>query len=159
MPCRISCPSEVGQASVEAAFILPIILLCIGLSIQPLLYMYTKSICLEACEEGVRYATSENNNAHVERFVRRRLRAVPPSELFHSEGEDDWDVEVVRSRSSVTVSVQGKMKPIPLLGLPSAIILPHEGKNLIIKVEAQGVVSPSWREGVYDEWVASFRKE
>ncbi len=77
MVFKTSSHSENGQASIEAAFILPIALLCIGLALQPLLYMYSKSLCQEAAEEGVRYAMSEETNVRVERYILRRLASIP----------------------------------------------------------------------------------
>lgn len=157
MQCKTFFHSENGQASIEAAFILPIALLCIGLALQPLLYMYSKSLCHQAAEEGVRYAMSEENNSRTERYILRRLSSIPSLPILHKGEEADWNIEIIRADNKVRISIMGHMAPLPLLGVPSKMFLPHDDDGLKIKTEAEGPISPGWREGTYDEWVDQFR--
>ncbi len=157
MVCKIFSRSNEGQASIESAFILPIALLCMGMALQPLLYMYTKSLCMEAAEEGVRFAMSEEKNSLVERYVRRRLDAIPQLDILHSGLNDDWNIEIIRSDNQVQISITGHMHQLPLLGLTSKFIIPHDGDELRIQVEAQAQTKPAWIEGDYYEWTDSFR--
>ncbi len=155
--CRISFRSEEAQASIESALILPIALLCIGLALQPLLYMYTKSLCMQAAQEGIRFAMSEENDVRVKRYVLRRLQAIAPVGIVHSGSDEDWNIEVIRSGKSIRIEIDGSIKELPLLGLPSRFYLPHDGENLKVEVEAENSTVPVWREGTYDEWVGPFR--
>ncbi len=156
MQYKISFRSEMGQASIEAAFILPVVLLIIGLTIQPMLYLYTKAMMQEACLEGVRYATTQDKDELLVRYVRRRLESIPPMEIFHSGGQGEWDIEVVRSERSIYIAVGSIMKPIPVLGNPSLLVLPSKEGGLYVEANATCDLSPSWREGDYEEWVEPF---
>ncbi len=157
MAYRTFWRTEDAQATVEAAFILPVIILCMGLSVQPILCMYTKSLMQEAALEGVRFAMSEEDKNKTERFVRRRLEAIPASEIFHAGSDDDWNIEIVRSQETVSITIVGHMKEIPLLGTPSLLYLDHDEAGIVLKASASGVISPSWREGSYEQWAEQFR--
>ncbi len=153
---KILFHSERGQSSIEAAFILPIFILCIGLSIQPIIYMYTKTIMQEAADEGIRFAMSESNSYRTDRFIRRRLEALPNSSLFHIGDENEWDIDVIRGAGSVRVVIKGHLKAIPVLGSSACAFLNRDDQGLIIEVESEQITEPSWREGDYETWTEGF---
>lgn len=146
--------SERAQATIEAAFVLPVALLCIGLSVQPIVYMYTKSIVQEAAYDGVRFASSESDDKKTERYVLRRLQAIPTLEIFHLVDMNDWNIELTRTSSAVELRISGHIKPIPIIGTPSTLVLPHDEKGLVVQSQARIFDRPSWREGGYDDWVS-----
>ncbi len=155
MPFKISFRSERGQSSIEAAFILPILLLCLGLSVQPVIYMYTKTIMQEAADEGIRYAMSEQNAGRTERYIRRRLEALPSSSIFHVQDED-WDIDIIRADKSVRVLIRGHIRTIPVLGVSAYMFLEHDDQGLIVEVASENITAPSWREGDYESWTEGF---
>ena len=157
MDYKTSFHSEKAQAAIESALIIPVVLLCIGLVLQPIIYIYSKSLCQQAAEEGVRYAMSVEDNSYVKRYVLRRLEAIPPVDIFHITDEDDWIIEIIRANNEVEVEVSGHLKPLPLLGLPSLVYLPHDNEGLFIEVQAQGPSSPMWREGNLNDWIEPYR--
>ena len=157
MTYRTLFRSDQAQASIESAFILPLVFICMGLALQPLLYMYSKSLCTEAVEEGARYAISVENDTYVERYVRRRLDAIPSIGILHKDGDGDWNIEIVRQSNSVAISLTGHMQELPILGLAAHLYLPHDAEGLLIEAKAQAVSHPSWREGSYEDWVEPYR--
>lgn len=159
--CRF-CAESRAQASVEAAFLLPVFLTLLLLALQPCCLLYTRAVMEGAAAEGARLVlTSEvADEEALEAFVQRRLGAVPDLSIFH-EGDDlSWDIALTRgvnSGGAVTVSVEGAVKPLPVLGaFVGAWGTPDESGNVKLKVEVTYNGRPSWLEGSYDSWVSSW---
>lgn len=151
-----------AQASVEAAFLLPVFLTLLLLALQPCCLLYTRAVMESAAAEGARLAlTSEAEDEEaLEAFVQRRLGAVPNLSIFH-EGDDlSWDIAFAhgtQSGGSVSVSVAGAVKPLPILGaFVGAWGAPDESGNVKLKVEVAYNGRPSWLEGSYDSWISSW---
>lgn len=76
-----------GQATVEAALLIPALLISLLLLIQPGILLYTRMVMEGAAAEGCRVLATasslEENTATVEDFVKRRLASVPQQENFH----------------------------------------------------------------------------
>ncbi len=151
-----------AQASVEAAFLLPVFLTLLLLALQPCCLLYTRAVMESAAAEGARLAlTSEAKDEEaLEAFVQRRLGAVPNLSIFH-EGDDlDWDISLVRgtdSSGSVSVSIAGAVRPLPVLGaFVGAWGTPDESGNVKLEVEVTYNGRPSWLEGSYDSWISSW---
>lgn len=151
-----------GQASVEAAFLLPTFLVLLLLALQPCCLLYTRAVMESAAAEGARLAlTSETSDADVlEAYVQRRLGVVPNLAIFH-EGDDlDWDIAIGRgvdSGGAVSVSIEGSVRPLPVLGAFVATWgTPDDAGNVKLKVEVAYTGRPSWLEGSYDSWVSSW---
>lgn len=70
-----------GQATVEAALLIPALLISLLLLIQPGILLYTRMVMEGAAAEGCRVLATasslEENTATVEDFVKRRLASVP----------------------------------------------------------------------------------
>ncbi len=151
-----------AQASVEAAFLLPVFLTLLLLALQPCCLLYTRAVMESAAAEGARLAlTSEAKDEEaLEAFVQRRLGAVPNLSIFH-EGDDlDWDISLVRgtdSSGSVSVFIAGAARPLPVLGaFVGAWGTPDESGNVKLEVEVTYNGRPSWLEGSYDSWISSW---
>lgn len=82
---------ERGQGTVEAAFVLPVLLGLVLFLLQPGIVLYDrvvmKSAAAEACRllaiSGSDFGESEEA---VKAFIRHRLAAIPPQDLFHVHG-------------------------------------------------------------------------
>jgi Flp pilus assembly protein TadG len=113
-----------GQATVEAAFLIPILMLLILLLCQPIILLYNRMVMESAATEACRLlATGTSQGAYTndkyEGYVKRRLAAIPPIDIFHAHaGSKTWDILLTGQDSSQTTGVQitNKLKPLPLLG-------------------------------------------
>ena len=73
-----------GQSTVEAAVALPVVFLLVLLLVQPGIVLYDRMVMAGAAAEGCRLlATSDGDAATCEEYVRRRLGAIPPFDVFH----------------------------------------------------------------------------
>ncbi len=140
-----------GQSSVEAALLLPSLMVVVALLVQPACLLYTRSIMSSAANEAVRMLATTTNKDEVTTFVKRRLAAVPEVSVFHSGGPDDWVVEVEQG-SDVSVAVTGHVKPLPLMGFISAALGTADSSGLALSVTAKGKSQQAWVEGSYDDW-------
>ena len=70
-----------GQATVEAALLIPALLISLLLLIQPGILLYTRMVMEGAAAEGCRVLATasslEENTETVEGFIKRRLASVP----------------------------------------------------------------------------------
>ncbi len=140
-----------GQSSVEAALLLPSLMVVVALLIQPTCLLYTRCIMSSAANEAVRMLATATNKDEVIAFVKRRLAAVPEVSIFHSGGEDDWAVEVEQGEE-VSVAVTGHVRPLPLMGFISAALGTADETGLAMSVSAKGKSQQVWVEGSYDDW-------
>ena len=140
-----------GQSSVEAALLLPSLMVVVALLIQPTCLLYTRCIMSSAANEAVRMLATATNKDEVIAFVKRRLAAVPEVSIFHSGGEDDWAVEVEQGEE-VSVAVTGHVRPLPLMGFISAALGTADETGLAMSVLAKGRSQQVWVEGSYDDW-------
>ena len=96
---------EAGQATVEAAFALPIALALVILLVQPGILLYDRIVMQQAAAETCRLlaTTPEGDPSGVCRaFALRRLGAVPEQDCFHvHQGGCTWEVELEGGESLV----------------------------------------------------------
>lgn len=127
---------EQGQASVEAAFLIPFLLIALLLLIQPGILLYTYMVMQGAAAETCRIAATETlleqNADAVENYALRRLSAVPQQDNFHvHDPACTWNVTYTGNdtTSEVSVEITNEVKPLPLfdLGLAAAGLLNDEG--------------------------------
>lgn len=142
---------EKGQASVEAAALLPAVSLLVLLLLQPLCLAFTQMVMREAASETARAAVTSADEERLEEFCRRRLAAVPPLAIF-STGE--WTIEIDGAEDrDVTVSIEGHAKPLPLLGAASAAALGTDAEGIRLSAKVTEQLRPAWLEGAYDDWI------
>lgn len=154
---RSFCSEESGQASVEAALLLPVLMVCLALLVQPMCLLYTRCVMQSAAAEGCRLlatATGNTDDAACEQYVRRRLSAVPQADVFLT---GDWQVEFQGNAESDEVGVQivGHARPLPLVGVVASLLGPaDQAGNVELKVSVTRCSRPGWVEGGYSDWTS-----
>lgn len=154
---RSFCFEDSGQASVEAALLLPVLMVCLTLLVQPMCLLYTRCVMQSAAAEGCRLlatATGDTDDAACEQYVRRRLSAVPQTDVFLA---GDWQVELQGNAESdeVGVRIVGYARPLPLVGVVSALLGPvDQAGNVELKVSVTRCARPGWVEGGYSDWTS-----
>ena len=114
---------ESGQATVEAAFLLPVLFVGLLLLMQPGMLLYDRLVMQAAASEGCRLLATRTAAAgdmaeSCEAFIRHRLGAVPPVSCFHvHEGACSWDIQLEGDERSdvVRVTIVNEVRPLPLL--------------------------------------------
>ena len=144
---------ESGQATVEAAFLIPVLLVALLLLVQPGILLYDRLVMNAAASEACRLRATKTDAAgdmaeSCEAFVRRRLGAVPPVSCFHvHEGGCSWEVRLEGDEGSdeVRVSIVNEARPLPLIGAGGALLgILNERGNFRIEVEARQRTQPEW---------------
>lgn len=142
--------------SVEAALLVPVVLALVALLAQPACVLYTRSVMASAAGELCRLVvTARCDEGEVRDYALRRLAAVPDVALFHEGGPSAWDVSVEGpdEKSVVTVAIEGRVRPLPLLGALVAPLGTAEGGRVAVRVEATEEMRAEWVEGGYDDWI------
>lgn len=164
-PCRVRtplcvqsgpCRTASGQATVEAAVLLPTLMLLMALLMQPACLLYTRAIMRAAAGECVRVLATgygEYAEADCRAFALRRLAAVPELSIFHVGGREDWDVTCERGEGRVTVRIAGHLRPLPLLGVAVELLGSRDAVGTRLDVEVSERVRADWVEGDYGSWV------
>ncbi len=153
-----------GQATLEAAFALPVLMGLVLLLIQPGIILYDCIVMSAAASEGCRLlaTVSADAGSSPEQYIRRRLSAIPQMEQFHKhEGGCSWQIELEGNETSeeVRVVIKNKARPLPLLDIGmTALGITGQSGDIDIEVEARGAVQPTWaRESLSgsdaDGWV------
>lgn len=144
-----------GQASVEAALLLPTVLLVLAVLLQPACLLYTRFVMTAAAAEAVRVQATAVSDTDVDAFVRRRLAAVPEVFCFHVGGAGDWQVSVSGpdDKGVVSVEVVGHARPLPLIGSVTAALSETDGTGVVLRVSVDRATRTSWEEGSYEDWV------
>lgn len=142
---------ERGQATVEAAFGIPIVFLLVLLLAQPGIVLYDRMVMASAASEACRLvATGEGDEAACVDFVKRRLGAIPQHDNFHvHKGGCTWEVicEGGGSADRSRVVVRTEVRPLPLLDAGAALLgLVNGHGNLVIEVEAEAPTRATWAQ-------------
>lgn len=153
--------SELGQATVEAAALLPVAMLLLAMLLQPAFLLYTRAVMQQAASEGARVLMTREaggaaDDEACEAYVLRRLAAVPDVPAFHTGGREGWEVELAGDASSdeVSVSVTGRLRPLPLVGVLAHLLGKAEGDEVVLEVTVAERARPAWLEGGYGDWVS-----
>lgn len=153
---------EEGQATVEAALLLPAMMVCMALLIQPACMLYTRAVMESAAAEACRLVattpsvTAVSKQAY-EAYVLRRLSGVPDLDLFHCGGREGWliTMEGATASHSASVTIETAVRPLPLLGvIPALLGRTDSAGNVVVRVEVTTTTRPSWLEGDYDGWAS-----
>ncbi len=152
--------SRRGQASVEAALLLPTVLTLVALLVQPACVLYTRSVMSATAGEVARLAaTSRGSEEDVRSYALRRLAAVPDLSIFHERGGETWDdsweidVEGPDEQGCVTVVIEGSVRPLPLFGALVAVLGTTEDGTVTLSVEMTQSVRAGWIGGSYEDWI------
>ena len=158
-----------GQATVEAAFLVPVLLGGVLLLVQPGIILYDRIVMQAAAVEGCRLlatAPSAETGDMAEDYVRRRLGAVPPLEVFHvHEGGCTWDISLSGSETSgeVSVTIATEVRALPLIDFAArAFGLADGDGNLRVEVSATMPTRAAWAvdaaPGSPAEWPGAWAK-
>lgn len=141
-----------GQATVEAAFAIPILMVLILLLLQPGIVLYDKTVMNNAAWEGCRLltTTAAENDATNEDYIRRRLSSIPEADIFHVHSTGcTWEIERDGddSTSEVSVTIRTEVKPLPLvdIGLHACGAV-NENGNIELEVVARSSTQPDWAQ-------------
>ncbi len=156
-----------GQAVVEAAFALPVMLILMMMLVQPAIILYDRMIMQSAAAEGCRLLTTAQSGEleACEAYILRRLGAVPEQDCFHVHDTGcSWVVEMVgdSSASEVTVRISNELELLPLLGAGASALGAADNEGRVrIEVEASSPTQPSWVSGselgyASAEWVGAW---
>ena len=148
--------SRSGQSTVEAALLIPVVLTIVALLVQPACVLDTRSVMAATAHELARVvATGRGSAEDVRSYALRRLAAVPEVPMFHEGGPDAWEVsaEGPDDAGRVSVSIEGRVRPLPLLGAIVSALGTAEGDVVLVRVEADCDLRASWIGGSYGEWV------
>lgn len=141
-----------GQATLEAAYLIPIFFVLLLLLIQPGILLYNMMVMNGAAAQGCRALmtkpqdSAETNEAY-ENFIRRRLSSIPQESHFHlHEGACSYEIICEGDESSleVKVTIRNEVTPLPLLGLGAELLgLTNEQGNFTQEVSvSMPTVSP-----------------
>jgi len=145
--------SSSGQATVEAAFLIPIFFLLVLMLIQPAILLYNRTVMENAAAEGCRLLSTRADvgtysEDKYEGYVKRRLASIPPVEIFHAHsGDKPWDIELIggENSSEVTVRITNHLKPLPIIDLGASLLrLTDSHGYLVQKVEVTMPTQPEW---------------
>ena len=135
-----------GQATVEAAFLMPVILLAMLMLAQPAIVLYDRAVMEAAASEGCRVmetlAPGDEDAARA--AIERRLDAVPDAPIFHV---GSWTVELSggEGQERASVRIEHALKPLPLIGAGMGFLgLTGPGGLFIQDAYRQTEVLDSW---------------
>lgn len=157
-----------GQATVEGAFLIPLILLLLMMLIQPGILLYNRMVMQSAAAEGCRLLATRPVDEYgsedaFKGYILRHLGSIPQQENFHvHESDCSWVVELRgdETHERVGVSIENRVKPLPFFDFgASALGLTGSDGCFSQKVEVVQQVKSDWVLGndlglVPDAWVA-----
>lgn len=168
----MSWHTEGGQATVEAAFLIPVLFTMILMLLQPGIILYDRMVMEGAAAEGCRMLVTASGDAGMtdnrcRALVRRHLGAIPQQDLFHvHRGGCSYEVETEGDEHAeqVSVTIRNKLEPLPLIGLASTLAGATDGDGLLtIEVKHCARTQPSWavegRAGIDPETWVTAREE
>lgn len=143
---------EDGQATVEAAFMIPVLFVVLLLLLQPGIILYDRVVMSHAAAEGCRLLATSNasfgtDDAQCAELIRRRLGAIPQQDIFHvHEGGCSYQVDVSGGGESslASVSIENKVRLLPLFDSAAALAGLAEDGCIVVKVECQIETQPDW---------------
>lgn len=138
-----------GQSTVEAAFVIPIVMILLLMMLQPAICLYDHIVMREAAVEGCRLlATSVGNPSTNEDYIRRRLSAIPDIDIFHVHaGGCSYEIEMAgdETASEVRVKITNQLKPLPLVDIAMSLgNALGEGRTLSLSAESSMPTQPGW---------------
>lgn len=156
--------AQLGQVTVEAAFLLPALLVLLGVFIQPAILLYDRCVMNAAAAEGCRAVeTATSSGSATKAYVLRRLGAVPCADAFHKGGKTGWTVEVSGAElsGSVKVKISHSVKLLPFLGIAAGLAAQSDGAGGVKQeVEAVSSLAPGWAQssgGGPDDWIGRWQ--
>ncbi len=157
-----------GQTSVEAAFLIPILLGGVLLLVQPGIILYDRTVMQAAAAEACRLLATSNDTSEgglCDSYIKRRLGAIPPHDLFHVHKEGcTWEIalEGNEATNEVSVTISTALRPLPLIDFAGKTLgFVDETGYIYITVSASMPTQPTWitnnsTQSSPTEWVGSW---
>lgn len=148
-----SLHTEKGQATVEAAFAIPVLFILLLVLLQPGIVLYDHMVMNSAAAEGCRLLAtrSEASGLSDERcvdLIKRQLAAIPPHPLFHMHAPHcSWDIRISGSDSSeeVSVEISHRLRLLPLFDISGVLAGIADSEGCIQLEAAQSApTQPAW---------------
>ncbi len=138
--------SDAGQMCVEAAFLIPVILILLLVLLQPGIILYDKMVMQAAAGQGIRMLAvlDEDSAKSCENMVLSQLEAVPKVPIFR---KGDWDIEIEGNETTgnAKIYVSIEIEPLPLMRAPLTLANTLNSKGCIeINVEVSQSTQPEW---------------
>jgi hypothetical protein len=164
-----SLRNKAGQGTVEAVFVIPILLLLFLMLLQPGICLYNLMVMQNAAAEGCRLLATRTEQGNYsadkyEGYIKRRLAAIPPVGIFHVSDDDTaWQLELSGNENSPSTSVRivNQLKPLPLIGWGAELSgMTNERGYIEQSVEVTMPTQPDWvwknSKGSPGEWVGQW---
>lgn len=143
--------TDSGQATVEAAFLIPVLFIVMMVLLQPGIILYDRMVMNHAAAEACRMLATSTGSAdsskdRCEELIRRRLGAIPQQDLFHiHEGGCSYRIALNGDESSqaVQVEITNRIRPLPLNILGSIAGASSDG-SIRIHVVQRAQAQPEW---------------
>lgn len=151
----MSWHTEGGQATVEAAFAIPVVFTLLLMLVQPGIVLYDRMVMRHAAAEACRLLATRSaagglSDEYCIDLVRRQLSAVPPHDLFHIHDTGcTWDIHIEGDESSdtVRVSIANRLRLLPLFDAAGALVGIADGEGCIrLQVEEEARTQPVWAQ-------------
>lgn len=140
-----------GQATVEAAIMIPIIFLILLLLIEPSILLYDFCIMNSSASETCRILSTCNELDKVnvcETYAKKRLSAIPQQDNFHLHSSGcSYEITLIGNENSeeCEVKIKNEIVPLPLIGFLSDIVgILNNNKNFELIASANYKSRPSW---------------
>lgn len=142
-----------GQATVEAAFLIPVLCCVLLLLLQPGIYLYDRMVMQAAASDACRLLATKTSAAgdmseSARVFVLHRLGAVPQASIFHvHEGACSWDIQLQGDETSdeVSVTITNQLRPLPLIDAVGSMLgFTNSAGYLELKVMSSQSTQPAW---------------
>jgi hypothetical protein len=142
-----------GQATVEAAVLIPLLFLLILILLQPAILLYNQIVMENAAAESCRLLSTRSaygtySAEKYEAYTKRRLASIPPIDIFHAHPNgSSWKIILAggEESSEVSVRVVNYVKPLPLIGWGMEFLGMTDSQGYFVQeVEANMPTQPSW---------------
>lgn len=141
-----------GQATIEAAVLLPVVFSLLMLLAQPAILLFDRMVMEGAAAQGLRMLASRSSDTPdrgIERLIEAQLAPIPAIDIFHA-GGSAWDIEIQGDEASdeVSVTIVNRVRPLPLLGAPLYLAGALGSDGLVeLSVTVSAAPQPSWARG------------
>ncbi len=144
--------TESGQATVEAAFLIPVLFIVLLMLIQPGIILYDRMVMNYAAAEGCRLLATRTDSGGMgedryQEIVKRHLGAIPPQDLFHMhDGGCSYEIELSGNENSAVVAVKitNRVKLLPLFDAGATLAGISKDGTVEIKVEQTARTKAPW---------------
>ena len=142
-----------GQATVEAAFAIPVVFTLLLLLMQPGIVLYDRMVMRSAAAEACRLLATQSSAAGLslsrcEDIVKRQLSAVPPHDLFHiHDAGCSWEIELSGGETDgqAKATIRNRIKLLPLFDAAGALVGIADAQGCMkIEVVETAPTQPAW---------------